>query len=128
MAQKEIILSRLEPEFAAALLAGCEPLDASGRTGPGDIARMTASGQCFAATAEQAQAVYVVQVKNSVAWISATKGAGPLDWSALLLPIIEAQAQGCAAVAFQTARPGLVRKAARQGYQVAGWILKKALQ
>lgn len=128
MDQKEISLSRLEPRFAAQLLAGCERLDASGRTGPGAIERMAARGQCFAATAPHAKAVYVVTVENGIAWISACKGAGPVDWSALLLPVIEAQAKGCAAVGFQTARAGLVRKAKKQGYAVTGWILKKELQ
>lgn len=89
---------------------------------------LASSGQCFAATAEQSQAVYVIQIKNGVAWVAAAKGNGPQDWSAALLPIIEAQAKGCAAVAFQTARPGLVRKAQRQGYAVTGWILKKPIQ
>ena len=125
---EKIFLSRLEPDLAASLLQGLSHLDASGRTGPGDIERVTAEGQCFAATAQDAQAVYVVQVQNGVAWISAAKGAGPLDWSAVLLPTIEAQAKGCASVGFQTVRRGLVRKAQKQGYQVAGWILKKALQ
>lgn len=126
-AQTRLELSRLEAPLAAALLAGCEHLDASGRTAPQDIEHMAATGQCFAATAPQAQAVYVVEVKNGIAWISAAKGFGPLDWSAMLLPIIEAQAKGCAAVSFQTARPGLVKKAMKQGYAVTGWILKKAI-
>ena len=125
--EKEVHLSRLEPAFAAALLAGCEPLDASGRTGPDDIHAMTRRGQCFVATAPDAQAVYVITVENGIAWVNAAKGAGPLDWSALLLPIIEAQAKGCRAVAFQTKRRGLVRRATRQGYKVTGWILNKEL-
>lgn len=128
MAQEKIHLSRLEPRLAAQLLAGMESLDASGRSGPGDIDAMTRRGQCFAATATDSQAVYVVTVENGIAWINATKGAGPVDWSALLLPVIEAQAKGCAAVGFSTMRPGLVRKAKRQGYQVTGWILKKTIQ
>lgn len=126
--EKTLHLSRLEPSLAAALLAGCERLDATGQTTRDDIPRMTQAGQCFVATTDNAQAVYVVRVANGVAWVSACKGAGPVDWSALLLPTIEAQAKGCAAVGFQTARPGLVRKAKRQGYEVAGWIMRKRLQ
>lgn len=127
MAPQKIELSRLEPGLAAALLVGCERLDPSGLCSAADLLPMAQAGQCFAATAEKAQAVYIVQVQNGVAWISATKGAGPVDWSALLLPVIEAQAAGAAAVGFQTARRGLVRKAQKQGYEVTGWILKKPL-
>lgn len=128
MATQKIELSRLEPGLAAALLVGCERLDPSGMFCAADLLPMTQAGQCFAATADHAQAVYVVQVKNGVAWISAAKGTGPIDWSAVLLPTIEAQSAGAASVAFQTARRGLVRKAQKQGYEVTGWIMKKHLQ
>lgn len=124
---EKIYLSRLEPEFAAALLAGCEHLDPTGRTSADSLDRLT-QGQCFAATGELSQAVYVLQVDNGIAWVNACKGYGPTDWTDTLLPVIELQAKGCAAVAFQTARPGLVRKAKQQGYTVTGWILKKAIQ
>lgn len=89
---------------------------------------MAARGQCFAATAPGAQVVYVLRVENGRAWVDAMKGAGAVDWIANALPIIEAQAQGLRAVAFQTGRRGLVRKAQRQGYRVAGYIMEKALQ
>ena len=128
MGVQEVHVSRINAPLVASLLVGMETMDPTGRTTPQEIAGMAASGQCFAATAPGSQAVYVMHVQNGVAWVSATKGAGPLDWGNLLLPVIEAQAKGCAAVAFQTARPGLVRKAKRQGYAVTGWILKKAIQ
>lgn len=127
MAQ-EVHLSRIPADLAAGLLAGCEALDPAGLTTPDTLRDMTARGACFAATAPGAQAVYVVKVDNGRAWVSACKGTGPVDWSGLLLPIIEQQAQGLRAVAFQTARRGLVRKAKRQGYRVAGYILEKHLQ
>lgn len=130
MGQKalQIELSRLEPDLAAALLVGLHERDPSGRTSAADMQAMAAAGQCFAATSTGAQAVYVMEVKNGVAWVSACKGNGPVDWTGALLPIIEAQARGCAAVAFQTPRRGLVRRAQAQGYEVTGYILKKALQ
>lgn len=126
--EKEIHLSRVEPHLAAQLLAGCHHLDPTGTTAAADIAAMTKHGLCFAATAPGSQAVYVIKVLNGTAWVDACKGFGPIDWAATLLPVIEAQAAGCSAVAFQTARRGLVRKAKTQGYQVAGYILKKAIQ
>ena len=93
-----------------------------------DIAPMVRGGECFAATSDAGgQAVYVVRVVNGVAWIDAMKGDGPTDHIKTLLPVIEAQAKGLHRVAFQTARRGLVRKAQRQGYTVAGWILSKGI-
>lgn len=126
--EKEIHLSRVDASTAAAILAGCHTLDPAGLTSAQDIAAMTERGHCFAATAPDSQAVYVIKVLNGTAWVDACKGFGPLDWSQTLLPIIEAQAKGCAAVAFQTKRRGLVRQAQKQGYQVAGYIMKKAIQ
>lgn len=128
MVQEKIYLSRLESEFAAAMLAGCEQLDPTGRSNAEAIEQITRDGLCFAATGEDSQAVYVIQVDNGIAWVSACRGFGATDWTNVLLPVIEMQAKGCAAVAFQTARPGLVRKAKQQGYSVTGWILKKAIQ
>lgn len=124
---QKIFLSRLEPDFAAALLLGMESRDPRGTMTAADLLPMAQASDCFAATAENSQAVYVVQVRNGVAWIAATKGNGLANWTALLLPIIEAQSAGLARVAFQTERAGLKRAAEKQGYTVAGWIMKKEL-
>jgi hypothetical protein len=125
---EKINLSRLEPALAAQLLAGCERLDPAGLCEAADIAAMAASGHCFAATADNAQAVYVIKIKNGTAWVDACKGFGGVAWANVLLPVIEAQAKGLAAVAFQTARPALIKKAITQGYTVAGVILRKSIQ
>lgn len=85
-------------------------------------------GQCYAATSERGQAVYVVRIENGVAWVDAAKGFGATDWTAALLPIVEMQAKGLASVGFQTKRRGLVRRAEKQGYHIAGYIMKKELQ
>lgn len=119
-------LSAIDSGMAALLLAGLGRLDPSGTTS-GELHQLTASGQCFAATAGTGQAVYVVKVSNGVAWISACKGDGPVKWQNVLLPVIERQAKGCSAVAFQTKRRGLVKAAQAQGYEITGWILKKKL-
>lgn len=127
---EKVRVSRMEPAAAAGLLAGMAGADPCGITSEADIPAMCARGLCVAATDEagRSQAVYVVHVSNGVAWIDAARGSGPADWSGLLLPIIEAQAQGAARVAFQTARRGLVRRAQAQGYTVRGWVMGKDLQ
>jgi hypothetical protein len=91
---QKIHLSRLEPELAAALLVGCERLDPSGMCEAKDLPAMTNAGLSFCATADEGQAVYVLRIKNGVAWVDACKGNGPLDWSSVLLQVIEQQAQG----------------------------------
>lgn len=121
-------LSALDAPTAAQLLAGASALDPAGLVSEDAIAAMCARGACVAATAEGSQAVYVVHVANGVAWIDAARGFGAADWTALLLPIIEAQTKGVRRVAFQTARPGLVKRAQAHGYSVRGWILAKDMQ
>ena len=125
---QEIYLSRLEPQLAAQLLAGCEQLDPAGLCEAQDLPGMAASGHCFAATAPQGQAVYIIKVKNGIAWIDACKGFGPVKWADVLLPVIEAQAKGLSAVAFQTKRPALIAKAIKKGYTVEGVIMRKSIQ
>ena len=110
------------------MLAGCERLDPSGTTSAQDLDAMAERGQCFAAESGDSSAAYVVRVINGVAWIIAAKGDGTAPWRKLLLPMIEAQAAGCEAVGFQTARKGLVKAAQAQGYEITGWILRKRLQ
>lgn len=123
-----IRLSKLDAHTAAALLGSVPALDPSGMSTPASLIDTAHGGECFAATSDTGgQAVYVVRVENGVAWVDACQGTGATDWSATLLTIIEKQAHGLKAVGFQTARPGLVRKAKKQGYRVAGWIMKKEL-
>lgn len=121
-------LSQLEPDLAGALLTGCEHLDPRGITTAADLGNLARGGQCYLASAEAGQCVYVVKVQNGIAWVDAIKGHGPVRWSLVMPPVIEAQAKGLRAVAFQTARPGLVRQLEAQGYRTTGWVLRKDLQ
>jgi len=71
--------------------------------------------------------VFVVRKDGPLLWVQAAAGAAADDLTSMGLELIEEMARKaeCTHVGFQTARPGLVRKASRCGYQVAGWILKK---
>lgn len=122
-----LTIKAIPPADAARALAGLEKMDPRGRTTAADLVDLAKRGACFALSGA-ADAVYVVNVRNGVAWIDALKGSGTPDLVAVVSELIELQAHGCRAVAFQTARPGLVRKAARHGYRVAGWIMRKELQ
>lgn len=128
MVEKTISLSRIDADSAAQLLKGCEALDPRGMTTAKDIQAMTERGQCYAATCGTDQCVYVVEVKNDVAWVSAIKGVGSVDWTFITAAMIEAQAKGLKAVAFQTARAGLVRKMKKAGYSVSGYVMRKEIQ
>jgi hypothetical protein len=124
-----VTLTRLQPAEAFAMLAGVEVLDPRGNTTPDDLQRMCELGHCFAATPDGGgQAVYVLHVKNGQAWVQAAKGEGHADLTRVVLPCIELQADGLDSIGFQTARRGLVRKAVRQGYRVAGFMLVKDLK
>lgn len=126
--EKTLILSNLEPGLAGALLAGCEHLDPRGTITAADLGPLAREGQCYLASTEAGQCVYVVKVQNGVAWVDAIKGHGPVNWSLVMPPVIEAQAKGLRAVAFQTGRRGLVRQLQGQGYRVTGWVMRKELQ
>jgi len=116
---------QLDADEAARRLAGVERLDPSGMTP--DAATLARSGRAYAVEGEGADAVYVVAVRNGVAFVVAAKGGGELDHTDLIDSVITAQARGLEAVACQTARPGLVRKLQRRGWRVTGWVLRKEL-
>ena len=122
-----IHISEIEPHKAAQLLAGIEPHDPRGILTREDLIDIAQRGMCFLAKTEKGQAVYVINIKNDSAWISACKGSGPVNWKNLLFKIIEKQAAGCKEIGFQTARQGLKKEALKQGYEITGWILRKKL-
>ncbi len=59
--------------------------------------------------------------------VAAAGGAKGLDVTALGMAAILKQAEGAAAVSLHTRSLGLVRKLARQGFTVDGFILRKRL-
>lgn len=123
-----LTLREIAPAAAAAALAGLEQLDPRGLMAPGDVQDLARAGRCFELAGDQAGAVYVLQVRNGVAWVDALKGAGGVDWVELIDGVVTAQAEGLSAIGLQTARPGLVRKLQARGYRVTGWVMRKELQ
>lgn len=114
----------LTADEAARRLAGCEQLDPRGLCTPGDIAAMCINGQCFELRDAVGAAVVVVTVCNGVHWIDAAAGGGGDD----LCRYIDAAvvALGATEIGFQTKRRGLVQRAERFGYSVAGYIMRRA--
>lgn len=116
---------RIEPDEAARRLAGLAGMDPRGTSTEADILPMCQAGACVEVSDAQGAAVVVLQSVNGVAWINIAGGGG----GANLCPAIDAAAAsiGAAAVAFQTKRPGLVRRAESLGYHVAGYIMRRDL-
>lgn len=100
--------------------------DPIGQATPESLAR---NGHSFALQTPGGTLIFTVKTLGACLWIEAGTGRGADDMTAYGAALIEGMAKGAglASVGFQTARPGLVRKAKKQGYTVAGWILKKAV-
>lgn len=130
MAVEALEVRRLTPEHAARALHGVAKRDPRGITTQSDLERFAERGECFAISAPGgAQIAYLLSVENGQCWVQACQASGGFDFSDVLLPVLMEQARGvCHSVAFQTARPGLVRKATRRGFRVVGWILKKDME
>lgn len=115
---------------AAAAFRACIGLDPEGRATPESAA---AAGESFRLATEAGAVVYTLQMGQGACWIVAAAGTGTgMTESGLEAVEGQARAAGCRVVGFQTIRPGLVRKAQRVGYSVAGQvgrgvILKKSI-
>lgn len=114
----------LAPDQAAEHYQGIT--DPAGQATPESV---TSCGQSFELTTKAGRLVFTVTQKQDCLWIEGAAGNGADDMTAHGLAFIEnmAKVAGLDSVGFQTARPGLARKAVKQGYTVAGWILKKVV-
>lgn len=91
---------------------------------------IAAHGKCFELRTGTGVGVFVLRRKGGVMWIDGAgarvRGAN-LTAEGLDLFDVIAQQAGCTELAFETARPGLVRESKKAGYVVAGYIMKKAV-
>lgn len=89
------------------------------------------NGECFELTTSQGACVFVLRVKGSVLWIDgagATRPGTGITEAGLELAEQIARRAGCDQIAFETARPGLLRKSKKQGFSIAGYIVKKSIE
>jgi hypothetical protein len=78
-------------------------------------------GRCFVISQDERDvAAYVLQRRGDECYVLAAAGSVDFDLTAFGLALIEAHARGLSSVAFQTKRPGLIRRASRLGYRIAG--------
>lgn len=90
---------------------------------------IAAHGRCFELRTAEGVGVFVLRVQGGVLWVDGAgsrQGAGLTAAGLALFDHIARQA-GCESIAFETVRPGLVRQSQKLGYQVAGYIMKKAV-
>lgn len=94
--------------------------------GPEQLAE---GGECFRLTTASGEGVFVLSRAGDVLWIAGAGSCGGEGLTEAGLAAIEraARGQGCSAVGFQTVRRGLVRRAERAGYEVVGYLMKKAV-
>lgn len=113
-------LGRVEPAAAAQAYAAHVHLDPEGIATPDSLA---ASGPSFAVQTDSGQTVFTLGAIGGDCWIHAAAGSG-YGMTAPTFAVIEqiAARAGCVSVSFQTMRRGLVRRARRLGYQIAGQI------
>lgn len=92
--------------------------------------QIAAHGDCFKLTTDQGTCAFVLRRKGSVLWID---GAGAIEGQGFTGPGLDlcleiARQSGCTELAFETARPGLVRASQAKGFEVAGYIMKAKVQ
>lgn len=88
--------------------------------------KIAANGQCFELQTEHGRCAFVVRKDEHVLWID---GAGALIGEGFTVRGLElckeiARQAGCNELAFETGRRGLVRLAARQGFDLVGYVMK----
>ncbi|ELW9447688.1 hypothetical protein QZM43_09755 [Burkholderia orbicola] len=120
-ASPEVSVREVGAPVARPLLARVDEFDTTG--GVDSVESMTAAGRCFVITQDGRDvAAYVLQRQGSECFVLAAAGTVDFDLTAFGLALIEAHACGLDSVAFQTRRPGLIRKASRLGYRIAGRV------
>ncbi|MEX3955890.1 hypothetical protein [Trinickia sp. EG282A] len=133
-ASPQVSVREVGAEQARPLLAPVDRYDTTG--GAESVASMTTcpGARCFVISQDgRDAAAYVLQRQGDECYVLAAAGAVDFDLTAFGLALIEAHARGLRSVAFQTKRPGLIKKARRLGYAIAGRvadgvILRKELQ
>lgn len=118
-----MIVRAITPSDAAARLAGLHVADPRGMATGDDTLAMCKAGTCFELSDGCGLAVVVVHERNGVHWVDAAGGSGGRDLAGAIDHVLTAA--GARSIAFQTKRLGLVRRAQRQGYKVAGYIMRR---
>ncbi|WP_228892543.1 hypothetical protein [Pseudoduganella aquatica] len=117
-------LDEVRQVLAAAVSPKCDAV------GKYTLDGLAAQGQCFKVLAADGSIVgaYILAAEGSEVFVTAAAGRAAFDLSVVLNGLIDSQARQFDTVAFQTQRKGLVKKAIAQGYEIAGYIMRKKLK
>lgn len=120
----QIQVEEVTAEMAAAALARAGVVDPRGDNTPGDIAR---GGSCLRVRTENGDCFIVARVQGETFWMDGAASDRSEGLAPLLGHLAEefARRAGCRRVAFETARPGLVRLARRRGWRFAAFVMEK---
>jgi hypothetical protein len=117
----QVTLREASAGEACPLLARVDAFDTT--NGRDTVASMAAVGRCFVLSEDGRDiGAYVLQRQGDECYILAAAGQAEFDMTAALATILEGHARGLKSIAFQTRRPGLVRKARKYGYRIAGRV------
>ncbi|MDR7095534.1 hypothetical protein [Hydrogenophaga laconesensis] len=121
------IVQEVSRERAVQAFTETPIIDPAGTSTPESL---TAAGVPFELKTATGGGVFVLERQGHVLWITAAAGKATDDLTELGFQLVEETARqcGCTEVGFQTSRRGLVHKSERHGYEVAGWIMRKALR
>lgn len=117
-AQEKVTLQRATAAEILPFVARAARYDTTG--GAEDAQSVARRGGWLLCEAGKTIAGFTVIERDGGLFITAASGEGRRDLTDCILGLLE-QA-GAASVAFQTRRPGLIRKAARRGYRVEGEV------
>lgn len=100
--------------------------DFKGTNTPHSIA---AGGDCMRMVTRGGSCTFVARREANTLWIDGAASSGGSGFAHIGLELAETTARQvqCTRVAFETARPGLVKLAKRHGYRIAGFIMEKEL-
>jgi hypothetical protein len=116
----------VSPEAAARAMASLVRRDPRGMLTEGEVLESCRAGKCVRVKGESGSAIVVLLQANGVLWVEAAQADGATEGMSEEIDELLCKS-GAKAIAFMTERRGLVRRAERRGYRVAGYVMKKEL-
>lgn len=99
------------------------------RSGKYSLDSLIRQGQCFKVMeGDTIVGAYVLKADGIECYVLAAAGRCDGDLTAAMLAFIEDNGAEFDSIGFQTRRRGLVKKAQKHGYEIAGYIMRKKLR
>jgi hypothetical protein len=123
---ENVALQKIDAAQAALVMRAAGLVDPARVHTPESISKC---GEAFRLTTAGGSGVFVVEKRGTQLWIHGAGAVASRELTAIGFEVVAAMARhmACDSVAFQTARPGLVRLAKNSGYRVTGFIMEKSI-